>query len=116
MNAQEKILRSLRKASQDLALLNEKQKTALLYAIADELLAQKDKILNAPECKEFRKECIDAWTKILQPKDTANKFIPYFIKNYDKLGMKISDKHIKKYFDTLKTLADNFDEVKKQFA
>lgn len=76
----------------------------------------KDKILNAPECKEFRKECIDAWTKILQPKDTANKFIPYFIKNYDKLGMKISDKHIKKYFDTLKTLADNFDEVKKQFA
>lgn len=49
MNAQEKILRSLRKASQDLALLNEKQKTALLYAIADELLAQKDKILNANE-------------------------------------------------------------------
>lgn len=76
----------------------------------------KDKILNAHECKEFRKECIDAWTKILQPKDAANKFIPYFIKNYDKLGMKISDKHIKKYFDTLKTLADNFDEVKKQFA
>lgn len=49
MNAQEKILKSLRKASQDLALLNEKQKTALLYAIADELLAQKDKILNANE-------------------------------------------------------------------
>lgn len=49
MNAQEKILKSLRKASQSLALLNEKQKTALLYAIADELLAQKDKILNANE-------------------------------------------------------------------
>lgn len=75
-----------------------------------------DKILNTQDCKDFKKECINAWTEILQPKDPANKFIPYFIKNYDKLGMKISDKNIKKYFDTLRILADNFNEVKKQFA
>ena len=75
-----------------------------------------NKILNTKECKEFKKECLDNWTKLLQPKDEANKFIPYFIKNYDKLGVKITDKNQKKYFDTLKKLVDNFDEVKKQFA
>ena len=74
------------------------------------------KILDTKECKEFKKECLDNWTKLLQPKDEANKFIPYFIKNYDKLGVKITDKNQKKYFDTLKKLVDNFDEVKKQFA
>lgn len=74
------------------------------------------KILDTKECKEFKKECLDNWTKLLQPKDEANKFVPYFIKNYDKLGVKITDKNQKKYFDTLKKLIDNFDEVKKQFA
>jgi hypothetical protein len=74
------------------------------------------KILDTKECKEFKKECLDNWTKLLQPKDEANKFVPYFIKNYDKLGVKITDKNQKKYFDTLKKLVDNFDEVKKQFA
>lgn len=49
MNSQEKILRSLRKASKTLALLNENEKTALLYAIADALISQKDEILNANE-------------------------------------------------------------------
>lgn len=49
MNSQEKILRSLRKASKTLALLNENEKTALLYAIANALISQKDEILNANE-------------------------------------------------------------------
>lgn len=49
MNSQEKILRSLRKASKTLALLNENEKTALLYAIADALISQKDEIFNANE-------------------------------------------------------------------
>lgn len=74
------------------------------------------KILDTKECKEFKKECLDNWTKLLQPKDEVNKFVPYFIKNYDKLGVKITDKNQKKYFDTLKKLVDNFDEVKRQFA
>lgn len=80
----------------------------------EDILIQK--ALGSKSGKEFKKACIDRWTTIFEPKDESMKFVSYFIKNYEKLGVKISDKKIKKYFETLKQLIDNFDEVKKQFA
>lgn len=74
------------------------------------------KILDNKECKSWRSDIIKQWTDIIEPKDEASKFVPYFIKNYEKLGTQIKDKNMKKYFSTLQKLIDNFDKVKKEFA
>lgn len=74
------------------------------------------KILGTNECKKWRRRVFKQWQTVLRPKDAASKFIPYFIKNYEKLGVKVADKSMRKYFGTLAKLSDNFDEIKKQFA
>ena len=49
MHSQEKILQNLRKASSELALIGANKRNALLYAISEQLLEQKENILKANE-------------------------------------------------------------------
>lgn len=73
------------------------------------------KIMEVPEVKEFKTKCLETWKKIFDPSQTDNAIIPYFLKNYEKLGMKINDKNMKKYIESLIKVADNFETIKKAF-
>lgn len=37
--------------------------------------------------------------------------IPYIMKNFEKLGLKASDKNIKKVVDTVTKMEDNFEKI-----
>lgn len=73
------------------------------------------KIMEVQEVKDFKKQCLDAWSKIFDVKTKQDAIIPYFLRNYEKLGMKINDKNMKKYIESLVKVADNFETIKKQF-
>lgn len=73
------------------------------------------KIFEVPEVKEFKRECLEAWSKLFDPNNTTAKHFFYFVKNFDKLKFKNSDKNMKKYLESLIKISDNFDKIKKEF-
>ena len=55
------------------------------------------------------------WKSILKPEDKTSNVIPYVLKNYEKLGLKVSG-DAKKMLETVKKLSSNFKKIEKEFS
>ena len=72
------------------------------------------RVLDTNTGKEFKKTFAERLDSLFGGENGST--IKYFINNYKDLGIKVSDKEVLKMFDKLKNIANNYDEVKKQFA
>ena len=73
------------------------------------------KILNSELGKKFKAACLKKWKNIIQPEDKTKNVIPYILKNYEKLGLKVSG-DAKKMLDTVNKVLTNFGKIEKQFS
>lgn len=73
------------------------------------------KILNSDLGKKFKAACLKKWKNIIQPEDKTKNVIPYILKNYEKLGLKVSG-DAKKMLDTVNKVLTNFGKIEKQFS
>lgn len=73
------------------------------------------KILNSDLGKKFKAACLKKWKNIIQPEDKTKNVIPYILKNYEKLGLKVSG-DAKKMLDTVNKVLTNFEKIEKQFS
>ena len=73
------------------------------------------KILNSELGKKFKAACLKKWKNIIQPEDKTKNVIPYILKNYEKLGLKVSG-DAKKMLDTVDKVLTNFGKIEKQFS
>ena len=73
------------------------------------------KILNSDLGKKFKAACLKKWKNIIQPEDKIKNVIPYILKNYEKLGLKVSG-DAKKMLDTVNKVLTNFEKIEKQFS
>ena len=71
------------------------------------------RVLDTNTGKEFKKEALANLEKLFDGDN--GKTMKYFVNNYKDLGIK-ADKDVEKMLEKLKNIANNFDEVKKQFA
>ena len=73
------------------------------------------KVLDSKLGKKFKAACLKKWKSILKPEDKTKNVIPYVLKNYEKLGLKVSG-DAKKMLETVKKLSANFKKIEKEFS
>ena len=73
------------------------------------------KVLETELGKKFKAACLKKWKNIIQPEDKTKNVIPYILKNYEKLGLKVSG-DAKKMLDTVNKVLTNFGKIEKQFS
>lgn len=72
------------------------------------------RVLDTNTGKEFKKEFLSRLEKVFGGDN--GKDMKYFMDNYKDLGIKVTDKESLKLLEKMQNIAQNFDEVKKQFA